>query len=30
MLAGEVTAVELHPGRARELEENARRLGART
>ncbi len=28
MLAGEVTAVELHPGRARELEENARRLGA--
>jgi 16S rRNA (cytosine967-C5)-methyltransferase len=28
MLAGEVTAVELHPGRARELEDNARRLGA--
>jgi 16S rRNA (cytosine967-C5)-methyltransferase len=28
MLAGEVTAVELHPGRARELEENVRRLGA--
>jgi 16S rRNA (cytosine967-C5)-methyltransferase len=28
MLGGEVTAVELHPGRARELEENARRLGA--
>jgi 16S rRNA (cytosine967-C5)-methyltransferase len=28
MLRGEVTAVELHPGRARELEENARRLGA--
>ena len=28
MLAGEVTAVELHPGRARELAENARRLGA--
>ena len=28
MLAGDVTAVELHPGRARELEENARRLGA--
>jgi 16S rRNA (cytosine967-C5)-methyltransferase len=28
MLAGEVTAVELHPARARELEENARRLGA--
>jgi 16S rRNA (cytosine967-C5)-methyltransferase len=27
-LAGEVVAVELHPGRARELEENARRLGA--
>jgi 16S rRNA (cytosine967-C5)-methyltransferase len=27
MLHGEVTAVELHPGRARELEENARRLG---
>src|SRR5213078_2407417 len=27
-LAGEVTAVEVHPGRARELEENARRLGA--
>jgi len=28
MLAGGVTAVELHPARARELEENARRLGA--
>src|SRR5262245_62944659 len=28
MLAGEVTAVEVHPGRARELEANARRLGA--
>jgi len=28
MLAGGVTAVELHPGRARELEENVRRLGA--
>jgi 16S rRNA (cytosine967-C5)-methyltransferase len=28
MLAGEVVAVEIHPGRARELEENARRLGA--
>ncbi len=27
-LRGEVTAVELHPGRARELEENVRRLGA--
>ena len=27
MLRGEVTAVELHPGRARELEENVRRLG---
>jgi 16S rRNA (cytosine967-C5)-methyltransferase len=27
-LAGEVTAVERHPGRARELEENAARLGA--
>jgi 16S rRNA (cytosine967-C5)-methyltransferase len=27
-LAGEVVAVEKHPGRARELEENARRLGA--
>jgi 16S rRNA (cytosine967-C5)-methyltransferase len=27
-LAGEVTAVEKHPGRARELEENAGRLGA--
>jgi 16S rRNA (cytosine967-C5)-methyltransferase len=26
--AAEVVAVELHPGRARELEENARRLGA--
>jgi 16S rRNA (cytosine967-C5)-methyltransferase len=30
MLAGDVTAVEIHPGRARELEENARRLGATT
>jgi 16S rRNA (cytosine967-C5)-methyltransferase len=28
MLAGEVTAVELHEARARELEESARRLGA--
>jgi 16S rRNA (cytosine967-C5)-methyltransferase len=28
MLAGDVTAVELHEGRARELEENVRRLGA--
>jgi 16S rRNA (cytosine967-C5)-methyltransferase len=28
MLAGEVTAVEKHPGRARELEHNAARLGA--
>jgi len=28
MLAGEVVAVELHAARARELEENARRLGA--
>jgi 16S rRNA (cytosine967-C5)-methyltransferase len=28
MLAGEVTAVEVHPGRARELEENVRRLDA--
>jgi 16S rRNA (cytosine967-C5)-methyltransferase len=28
MLLGEVVAVELHEGRARELEENARRLGA--
>jgi 16S rRNA (cytosine967-C5)-methyltransferase len=28
MLAGVVVAVELHEGRARELEENARRLGA--
>jgi 16S rRNA (cytosine967-C5)-methyltransferase len=28
MLHGEVTAVELHPGRARELEDNVRRLGA--
>ena len=28
MLAGEVVAVELHDGRARELEENVRRLGA--
>ncbi len=27
MLRGEVTAVEIHPGRARELEENVRRLG---
>lgn len=27
-LAGVVVAVELHPGRARELEENCRRLGA--
>jgi 16S rRNA (cytosine967-C5)-methyltransferase len=27
-LAGEVVAVEIHPGRARELEENRRRLGA--
>jgi len=27
-LAGDVTAVEKHPGRARELEENAARLGA--
>jgi 16S rRNA (cytosine967-C5)-methyltransferase len=27
-LSGEVTAVEKHPGRARELEENAARLGA--
>jgi 16S rRNA (cytosine967-C5)-methyltransferase len=27
-LAGSVTAVEIHPGRARELEENCRRLGA--
>jgi 16S rRNA (cytosine967-C5)-methyltransferase len=27
-LLGEVTAVEKHPGRARELEENAARLGA--
>ena len=27
-LAGDVVAVELHPGRARELEENRRRLGA--
>jgi 16S rRNA (cytosine967-C5)-methyltransferase len=27
-LAGEVTAVEKHPGRARELEETCRRLGA--
>jgi 16S rRNA (cytosine967-C5)-methyltransferase len=27
-LAGEVVAVELHPGRARELEENCRLLGA--
>jgi 16S rRNA (cytosine967-C5)-methyltransferase len=28
MLAGEVVAVELHEGRARELQENVRRLGA--
>jgi 16S rRNA (cytosine967-C5)-methyltransferase len=28
MLAGDVTAVELHEGRARELQENVRRLGA--
>ena len=28
MLRGEVVAVEIHPGRARELEENRRRLGA--
>ena len=28
MIAGDVTAVEKHPGRARELEENAARLGA--
>jgi 16S rRNA (cytosine967-C5)-methyltransferase len=28
MLAGDVTAVELHPGRARELRENVARLGA--
>jgi 16S rRNA (cytosine967-C5)-methyltransferase len=28
MLAGDVTAVELHAARARELEENVRRLGA--
>jgi 16S rRNA (cytosine967-C5)-methyltransferase len=27
-LEGDVVAVELHPGRARELEENCRRLGA--
>jgi 16S rRNA (cytosine967-C5)-methyltransferase len=27
-LSGEVVAVEIHPGRARELEENRRRLGA--
>ena len=27
-LAGDVVAVELHPGRARELEDNCRRLGA--
>jgi 16S rRNA (cytosine967-C5)-methyltransferase len=27
-LAGDVTAVEIHPGRARELEDNCRRLGA--
>jgi 16S rRNA (cytosine967-C5)-methyltransferase len=29
-LAGEVVAVEINPGRARELEENVRRLGARS
>jgi 16S rRNA (cytosine967-C5)-methyltransferase len=29
MLRGEVVAVEIHEGRARELEENVRRLGAR-
>ena len=28
MLAGDVVAIEKHPGRARELEENVRRLGA--
>jgi 16S rRNA (cytosine967-C5)-methyltransferase len=28
MLAGDVVAVEINPGRARELEENVRRLGA--
>ncbi|MGZ4358787.1 MAG: transcription antitermination factor NusB [Gaiellaceae bacterium] len=28
-LGAEVTAVEIHPGRARELEQNARRLGAK-
>jgi 16S rRNA (cytosine967-C5)-methyltransferase len=28
MLGGQVVAVEIHPGRARELEENVRRLGA--
>ncbi|HSL65748.1 MAG TPA: transcription antitermination factor NusB [Gaiellaceae bacterium] len=28
MLAGDVTAVEIHPGRARELRENVARLGA--
>jgi 16S rRNA (cytosine967-C5)-methyltransferase len=28
MLAGDVVAVELHEGRARELEENVRRLGS--
>jgi 16S rRNA (cytosine967-C5)-methyltransferase len=27
-LAGDIVAVEIHPGRARELEENVRRLGA--
>lgn len=27
-LAGEVTAVEIHPGRARQLQENCKRLGA--
>ena len=30
MLAGEVVAVEVNEARARELEENARRLGATT
>jgi 16S rRNA (cytosine967-C5)-methyltransferase len=29
MLKGQVTAVELHPGRARELEQNIQRVGAR-
>jgi 16S rRNA (cytosine967-C5)-methyltransferase len=28
MLSGEIVAVEIHPGRARELEESVRRLGA--